>query len=738
MNRENKRRVYNKIKKTTKILSIIVILSMVICNVFAMNVNALTQKNTMELDMVEMPEKTAPAEMVDEADIIEPSDDLDIFMPENNLDITQNIEDFAQTYPCEFILTSYGDDYILQTEPIPQAKNYEMTGFTVDIYNNVKDLEISEEIYEFDLSESIFEDLSRESLNDITERTGNIKDVYEVEKEQGDFILSVNTEYGFCIKYIYEDLIISYNGIICLDTYSEKSDGVFPIVTLTDVIYDKTVALISCSSLSQYEIDDIDSTKETGGIRGGTAYETEPNDTYQTANQIQADYDVYGTIKEPVGSVKDIDWYQVTIANSGIVNFKLTNIPSGCDYDLYVYQSDGTTLVGSSSKGSNADELVSKNVTAGIYYIKVISYSGYNISSYYTVKAEVAPVVEDDYGNDINTAFTINVETTINGIINYAGDLDYFKFTAPCSGTYIIESSGSMDTYGKLFNSSGTLLASNDDGGVGTNFKITYSLTKNSVYYVEVKHYNNTATGSYSIRVTAPDDYGNTFATAFQVTDFSMAYFGTINYNGDLDFIKFVAPVTGEYQMYTMSYQSQNTDTYGYLYNSSQTQLAYNDDGNGNLNFKIVYTLTAGQTYYIKIKHYSTGVGDYLFKIDAPAGGSTVNPSILKNITNGKEFVVLCSLEKITSFNGITFKITYNPAQVTLIDFAAQTVALNIGVGVVADTDLQILTHNTSTGELTFKINKTIPASKMWSGVATIIKFKAKITGNTTISFQQM
>ena len=97
----------------------------------------------------------------------------------------------------------------------------------------------------------------------------------------------------------------------------------------------------------------------------------------------------------------------------------------------------------------------------------------------------------------------------------------------------------------------------------------------------------------------------------------------------------------------------------------------------------------------------------------------------------------MCSLDNMTSFNGATFKITYNPAQVALIDFAAQTPEPNVGIGVVADTDLQILSHNTSTGVLTFQVNKNIAAGKMWSGAVTILKFKGVATGSATITFEQ-
>ena len=123
-----------------------------------------------------------------------------------------------------------------------------------------------------------------------------------------------------------------------------------------------------------------------------------------------------------------------------------------------------------------------------------------------------------------------------------------------------------------------------------------------------------------------------------------------------------------------------------------------------------------------------------------PIMSTLITPPIFipPQISVNTDFIVICSLNNITSFSGKTYKITYNPAQVDLIDFAAQTPELNIGIGVVVGTDLQILTHNKSTGVLTFKVNKTVPSGKVWSGAVTILKFEAKVTGSTTVLFEKL
>lgn len=68
---------------------------------------------------------------------------------------------------------------------------------------------------------------------------------------------------------------------------------------------------------------------------------------------------------------------------------------------------------------------------------------------------------------------------------------------------------------------------------------------------------------------------------------------------------------------------SSNFDTYGNWYNSSNTNISYNDDGNGNSNFRIEETLSPG-TYYIEVTGYdSTEYGSCKLHLDVyPSGGS--------------------------------------------------------------------------------------------------------------------
>jgi hypothetical protein len=72
------------------------------------------------------------------------------------------------------------------------------------------------------------------------------------------------------------------------------------------------------------------------------------------------------------------DYYTFAPATSTDAQLALSHIPPGCDYDLYVYQDDGTySLVAYSNQAGNADEFITFSPTHGLrHYVRVHRYDG--------------------------------------------------------------------------------------------------------------------------------------------------------------------------------------------------------------------------------------------------------------------------------------------------------------------------------------------------------------------------
>ncbi|TCP69398.1 S8 family serine peptidase [Baia soyae] len=114
----------------------------------------------------------------------------------------------------------------------------------------------------------------------------------------------------------------------------------------------------------------INDRNDDGG--GGDEQDTfEPNDTLATA---------YGPINSGkaydsfIFSNTDVDYYKFNVGTAGAVNISLANLPG--DYDIYLYNASGTELANSIKGGTNPEAIAYNATAAGVYYVKVVGYSG--------------------------------------------------------------------------------------------------------------------------------------------------------------------------------------------------------------------------------------------------------------------------------------------------------------------------------------------------------------------------
>lgn len=134
------------------------------------------------------------------------------------------------------------------------------------------------------------------------------------------------------------------------------------------------------------------------------------HNTMSSAQQIYQDYTLYGTIS----SSGENDYYVVTFGVAGKVNFWLGNIPSGCNYDLYIYNSYGNK-VAQSTNSSNSQEIVNQwSVSANsTYYIRVVGVSG-SSTSYYHLRCKWYPSAGFKYYCNVSPSGSVGGFPTAN------------------------------------------------------------------------------------------------------------------------------------------------------------------------------------------------------------------------------------------------------------------------------------------------------------------------------------
>ena len=129
-----------------------------------------------------------------------------------------------------------------------------------------------------------------------------------------------------------------------------------------------------------------------------------------------------------------------------------------------------------------------------------------------------------------------------------------YRIAVTGSGTLTV---WSTDVYGYLLSSSGSKLASNDDGGQGRNFQIGHSASAGT-YYVRVKHYSTTGTGDYGITSNFYASSSSSSVSYEATLSTGSSRSGSISPAGDQDVYRITISRTGTLTFYSTG----STDTY--------------------------------------------------------------------------------------------------------------------------------------------------------------------------------
>jgi hypothetical protein len=114
------------------------------------------------------------------------------------------------------------------------------------------------------------------------------------------------------------------------------------------------------------------------GLSADPCRRYEPNDALSTAWGPLANG---GAIEAALCSGDPDDYYFVDLAAATTLVLDLTNLPSGTDYDLVLYNAAGSELAASRNYGTTA-ERITRGVSAGRCFVRVYPYSGRSSQAY--------------------------------------------------------------------------------------------------------------------------------------------------------------------------------------------------------------------------------------------------------------------------------------------------------------------------------------------------------------------
>ena len=105
----------------------------------------------------------------------------------------------------------------------------------------------------------------------------------------------------------------------------------------------------------------------------------------------------------------------------------------------------------------------------------------------------------DDIADNTSTTTSISVGGSLSSAIQSAGDVDYIRINLVAGQTYTFSLTGLSDSYVELRDSSGALVAENDDGGIAFDSFLMYRATTTGTFYVVARHYSPSVTPTYPV-----------------------------------------------------------------------------------------------------------------------------------------------------------------------------------------------------------------------------------------------
>ena len=193
------------------------------------------------------------------------------------------------------------------------------------------------------------------------------------------------------------------------------------------------------------------------------------------------------------------------------------------------------------------------------------------------------------------------------GNIPTSGDQQWFSFTATAATQYLHVSFGTLtDLYVNVYNSSGVVQGSETTlSSSSTNKYISRSsLTAGQTYYIMVRPYGSNS-GTYRIGFTALETAPILPSNAIPLTENQWAD-GSLPTSGE-QWFSFTAAASTQY---IHVYFGTLTDLYVQVYTSSGATSG-SETNYSSTTKSSRPSLTAGQTYYIRVRPYSSYSGDY-------------------------------------------------------------------------------------------------------------------------------
>ena len=333
-------------------------------------------------------------------------------------------------------------------------------------------------------------------------------------------------------------------------------------------------------------------------VQTGQGNTGEIGDTFSTAGRLA----VGSSVTSALEFGADRDWFAIELIAGQTYTFDMTGDTLSDPY-LYLYNNNGLVVAADDDAGEGRDaSMIFTAARTGTFYLSAEAFLSSQTGTY-TLSASGQNANRDDFSANPGTSGVIDaVAGQVVGSLEIAGDRDWFRVDLEAGSDYDfgLEGSGSVtslrDPYLYLYDSQGSLLASNDDGGGGLNSLLSYSANSTQTYYLEAAAFGDASSGDYALSAVRTSGSGNTGGDVpgnpMSTVNISpgQTIIGAIDAPGDTDWYG-VNVVAGQTYQFSLTPSGGNpiADPYLTLWDGQGTFITLNDDFDG-LNSFIEFT----------------------------------------------------------------------------------------------------------------------------------------------------
>jgi hypothetical protein len=330
----------------------------------------------------------------------------------------------------------------------------------------------------------------------------------------------------------------------------------------------------------------------------------------------------------------DVDWYRFSVRTGQRYRISLTGAGEGGLGDPYlrIVTAEGEELGGNDDAGDGTLNSLAEFTPqrSGVVYIEARGFAD-AYEGGYTLRIDAERAPTDAIAAASNTRGRVSAGGSVDGVIDFAGDLDWYRIRLEAGQSYRIrlnsaEGDGALsDPYLHLYGADGSELVADDDSGGNLNAYVEFNAPETGVYYIGAGAFADN-TGHYRLSVQEGDIPAD--ASTDVVLSATGDYRdGLLAPGGDRDWYRidlaegqaFRASLVG-----SAALGAALDDPYIAIHGPNGEELAADDDGGDGLNSWLEFQAGAAGPYYIEVRGFNAAAqGGYALAIAGGDVGAT-------------------------------------------------------------------------------------------------------------------